>query len=116
VGTAFYLAMGWIGVVTYFELAKRVTHARLWSVWVGGLCYSIGAAINLAGWPDPWPKVFGFHELFHLWVMAGSACHYWFMLTVATPYSRPAVAVHIAAGTSPAVGPRLDPAHTFLGS
>jgi hemolysin III len=127
IGTVFYLAMGWIGVVAYFELAKRVTHAAIRPVWVGGLCYSIGAAINLAGWPNPWPRVFGFHELFHLWVMAGSACHYWFVLKVVTPYSpltslpqaegeEEAAAARPAADTSPAVGARPDPAHTFLES
>ena len=126
-GTGFYLAMGWVGVVAYFELARRVSHRALLSLWAGGICYSIGAAINLTGWPDPWPKVVGFHELFHLWVMAGSACHYWFVLKVVTPY-RPLtalapgaagegeVAALPAVDTSPAGGGRLDPAHTFLES
>ncbi len=112
-GTIFYLAMGWVGVITYFELAKRVTHAALRPLWVGGLCYSIGAAINLVGWPDPWPHVFGFHELFHLWVMAGSACHYWFILTVVTPYRPTAAALPSAVDTSPAFGERLDPVRTL---
>jgi hemolysin III len=110
--SGFYLAMGWIGVVSYFELARRVSHAGLWSMWAGGLCYSIGAAINLAHWPDPWPGVVGAHELFHLWVMAGSACHYWFMLAVLTPY-RPTVVVPPVVDTSQVGDARRDPVHTF---
>ena len=113
VGTVFYLAMGWIGVITYFELARRVSHKALVPVWAGGVCYSIGAAINLGGWPELWPGVFGAHDLFHLWVMAGSACHYGFMLTVLTPYRRAAAAARKAAHTSPAGDAPRDPAHTF---
>ncbi len=116
VGTAFYLAMGWVGVLTYFELARRVSHAALRPLWLGGLCYSVGAVINLGGWPNPWPHVFGFHELFHLWVMAGSAFHYWFTWAVVTPYRPSAAPVPRAARTSPADGARLDPLHTYLES
>ena len=111
VSTGFYLAMGWVGVVTYFELARRVSHAGLRPIWVGGLCYTIGAAMNLAHWPNPWPSVVGSHELFHLWVMAGSASCFWFMLVVLTPY-RPAAVVRTAARTFPVVGVRLDQART----
>jgi len=111
--TAFYLAMGWIGVVTYFELARRVTHKALRPLWLGGACYSIGAVINVGRWPDLWPGVFGPHELFHLWVMAGSACHYWFMLKVLTAYRSAPAPVRPAAHTSPADGGRRGPVHTF---
>ena len=108
--TGLFLAMGWVGAVTYFELARRFSHRRLWSLWLGGLLYSVGAVINLRNWPDPWPKVVGPHELFHLFVMAGSACHYYFMLAVVTPY-RPAAPARTAAHTSPADGVRRDPVH-----
>ena len=57
--TGLFLAMGWIGVVTYFELARRLSHRLLWPLWLGGLLYSAGAAINLVGWPDLWPGVVG---------------------------------------------------------
>lgn len=41
----------------------------------GGLCYILGAIIYALRKPDPWPKVFGFHEIFHLGTIAGYACH-----------------------------------------
>ncbi len=41
----------------------------------GGLCYILGAIVYALRKPDPWPKVFGFHEIFHLGTIAGYACH-----------------------------------------
>jgi hemolysin III len=88
--TLFYLAMGWLGMLTYFELARKLSHAKMWAMWAGGGFYTVGAVINTLHWPAFAPGVFGSHELFHLFVMAGTAFHFWFMLTVATfPTSRP---------------------------
>jgi hemolysin III len=87
--TGFYLLMGWIGCITYAELARHLSHAKLRPMWVGGLFYSAGAIFNAAHWPRLAPPVFGTHELFHLFVMAGSLCHYHFMLAVLVPYRRP---------------------------
>ena len=82
VATGFYLAMGWGESLCYFELARRINHRALLPILYGGLFYSVGAVLNLLRWPTLWPGVFGPHELFHLFVMAGSLCHFWFMLTV----------------------------------
>lgn len=41
----------------------------------GGACYILGAIVYATRTPDPWPKVFGFHEIFHLGTVAGYACH-----------------------------------------
>jgi hemolysin III len=109
VSMVFYLAMGWIGVVTYFELARRLSHAGVRPLWLGGLCYTVGAVLESLRWPDPWPDVFGHHELFHLWVMAGASCHYYLMLAMLTPYRPPAVTARTGGGTSPAGGGRRDP-------
>jgi hemolysin III len=96
IGTSYYLVMGWIGVVTYFELARQLGHSRLILLWLGGLFYSVGAGIHLVNRPVLVPGIFEAHELFHLFVMAGSLCHYYFMLVVVAPYRRPAVAVPVA--------------------
>ncbi|NLW48576.1 MAG: hemolysin III family protein, partial [Firmicutes bacterium] len=45
----------------------------------GGLFYTVGAVIYGIKKPDPWPGVFGFHEIFHVFVLFGSFCHYWLM-------------------------------------
>lgn len=96
VSTGLYVAMGWGVLLCYFQLARAVTHRALRSVWVGGLLYTLGALFNLFNWPRLWPGFFGSHELLHLFVMAGSLCHYWFMLTVVAPYRRAASAVRRA--------------------
>lgn len=84
--TVIYLAMGWGSLVCYFEIARRHSHSRLRLILVGGIFYTVGALINAFQWPNPWPGVFGRHEIFHLFVMAGSLSHFWFMLTVIVPH------------------------------
>ena len=56
-------------------------------VWLlaGGVVYSVGALIYGLRRPDPLPGKFGFHELWHLFVLAGSACHFWAMLRYIAP-------------------------------
>jgi hemolysin III len=94
--TALYLAMGWGVVVCFVELARIVPRRELTPIVAGGVCYSVGALFNLAQWPTLWPGVFGAHELFHVFVVAGSLCHFWFMQRVVVtavrePLALPAV-------------------------
>lgn len=49
--------------------------AVVWLIVAGGLCYIAGALVYALRRPDPWPKVFGFHEIFHCGTVAGYACH-----------------------------------------
>ncbi|HEY2157455.1 MAG TPA: hemolysin III family protein, partial [Isosphaeraceae bacterium] len=98
VGTAIYLVMGWGALFCYLELARRLSQRRLFPLMFGGVLYSVGAVINLAGRPVFWPGVFGSHELFHVFVMAGSVAHYLFMLNVVIPACR--VAARKAAGAT----------------
>jgi hemolysin III len=86
--TGLYLAMGWGVVVCYFELARVLSHRALLPAVLGGVFYSIGAVINLAKWPILWPSVVGPHELFHLFVMAGTLTHFAFMVRWIVPFDR----------------------------
>jgi hemolysin III len=88
-GTCLYLAMGWGVVVCYAKVAGVVSHRAMVPLIVGGLAYSVGAVLNLTGWPPLWPGVFGNHALFHLFVVAGSLAHYWFILKVVVPFEWP---------------------------
>jgi len=88
--TLVYLTMGWGSVFCYRELARTYSHRTLLPLPLGGLFYSIGAAINLAHWPIIYPGVFAAHELFHFFVIAGSACHVFFMHEVVVPVTAPA--------------------------
>jgi len=58
-------------------------------IWVlmGGLFYTIGAVIYAVKLPNPWPKVFGFHEIFHIFVMLGSVSHFWVMYEYVAKFS-----------------------------
>ena len=84
--TCIYLGMGWGAVLCYSQIAQVVTHRALVPIVVGGLSYSVGALLNLLHWPIFWPGVFGSHELFHFFVMAGSLVHYLFILKVVVPF------------------------------
>jgi len=90
VSTLTYLAMGWGALFCYFELAKTYSHRTLLPLPLGGMFYSVGAVLNLARWPVLFPGVFAAHELFHFLVIAGSACHIFFMHDVVIPAQQPA--------------------------
>jgi hemolysin III len=89
VSTLIYLAMGWGALFCYFELARTYSHRTLLPLPLGGMFYSVGAILNLARWPVLFPGVFAAHELFHFFVIAGSACHIFFMLDVVVPAQKP---------------------------
>ena len=59
-----------------FLLEGLPARSLLW-IGVGGVFYLVGAAIYGFRWPNLSPGRFGFHELWHLFVMAGSASHVW---------------------------------------
>jgi hemolysin III len=86
--TSLYLAMGWAAVLCYDNFARVLSHRAMVPVLLGGLFYSIGAVINEAHWPVLWPGIFSAHELMHLFVMAGSLAHFWFMLKCVVPFER----------------------------
>ena len=75
-----YLAMGWLAVIAASAIFQAVPPGGIAWILGGGLIYSVGAVIYGLKWPDIRPGVFGFHELWHLFVLAGSACHFWAML------------------------------------
>jgi hemolysin III len=80
VSTTTYLAMGYLAVVAVVPLARAVSiNGLLWLI-AGGLAYTIGAVIYSRQRPDPFPGRFGHHEIWHLLVLTGSACHFAFMV------------------------------------
>lgn len=82
--TSIYLAMGWVVLIAIYPLFKVFQEANLlyslaWLV-AGGIFYTIGGLIYGLKWPNLNLKHFGFHEIFHIFVMLGSVCHFWFIL------------------------------------
>ncbi|MBV8384924.1 MAG: hemolysin III family protein [Planctomycetaceae bacterium] len=90
--TGLYLGMGWAAVFFYLEFTRTLSCRALAPIIVGGILYSVGALFNLLRWPVLWPGVFEAHELFHLFVVAGSMAHFNFMFRVVAPYNRADVA------------------------
>jgi hemolysin III len=80
-----YLAMGWVAVVAASAILRAVPPGGIAWILVGGLVYSAGALIYALKRPNIKPGVFGFHELWHLFVLAGSACHFWAMFCYIAP-------------------------------
>lgn len=77
-----YLAMGWMVVIPGYRLIPTLpADSLLWLV-VGGLSYTFGAVIYALRRPDPWPGVFGHHEVWHLFVLGGAAAHTALMVTL----------------------------------
>jgi hemolysin III len=75
-GGTVYLALGWVAVVAMPQLFARLGMTGGLLIVAGGLVYSAGAAVYALRRPDPVPLVFGYHEVFHLLVIAGVAAHF----------------------------------------
>ncbi len=80
-----YLGMGWVAVIAAPALFRAVPVGGMAWVLAGGLTYSTGALVYALRRPNLVPGVFGFHELWHLFVLAGSACHFWAVLRYVAP-------------------------------
>jgi hemolysin III len=71
-----YLALGWFAVITVPQLVDRLPVVPLALLACGGVLYTVGALVYAARRPDPWPRTFGFHEVFHAFVVAAAAVHF----------------------------------------
>jgi hemolysin III len=74
--TALYVAMGWMVVLRWQAVAHALPTTALLLVVTGGLTYTLGAVVYALRRPDPFPQRFGFHEIWHLFVLGGSALHF----------------------------------------
>lgn len=77
-----YMAMGWLALVAAPQLLRGLSVAELSLMVSGGLLYTIGAIVFASGRPDPKPEVFGFHEVWHSFIVIAAACHYAMILLI----------------------------------
>ena len=77
--TLIYTLMGWLVVIAFFPLAHSMPAGGIAWLVAGGLLYTIGAVIYGTKRPKINFRWFGFHEVFHLFVLAGSFAHFWLM-------------------------------------
>ena len=71
-----YIGVGWVIVIALPEIFGDAGAAPAALFLAGGLLYSGGAVVYARQRPDPWPRVFGFHELFHALVIAAALLHF----------------------------------------
>jgi hemolysin III len=72
--------MGWLAMVAYGPLKAALTPAGFAWLVGGGIVYSIGTVIFATDWPHLWPGKFSAHDLWHIFVLGGSMCHFIMML------------------------------------
>jgi len=74
---AMYVCMGWIALAGIVPLVRALQGGALFWLFAGGVLYTAGALVYATKKPDPIPRVFGFHEIFHIFVMLGTMAHFW---------------------------------------
>jgi hemolysin III len=83
--TGLYLLMGWLALLAIVPITRALPPGGLFWLLLGGLFYSVGAVVYGLKRPNWLPGVFGYHELWHLFVLAGSISHFLMMLLYVLP-------------------------------
>jgi hemolysin III len=81
-----YLIVGWIGALAFPSIVANAGLGAGALIAAGGVLYTIGAVIYALQRPDPRPSVFGYHEIFHVLVVAAAIAHF----TAVAIYAGPA--------------------------
>ncbi len=84
-----YFILGWVALVPIVELFRAVGFRGMQWAFYGGVFYTLGGVSDLIEWPVVYPRIFGPHELFHIFVMAGTFCHIVFMVCHVAPFTYP---------------------------
>ena len=84
-----YVGMGWIALAAIGQISDALPWPALALLITGGVLYSAGALIYAGRWPDLWPRVFGYHEVFHLLTIAAAVAFYVVVLVYVLPAPRP---------------------------
>jgi hemolysin III len=79
-----YLGLGWMSVLVLPELSRTLGLGQLALAVMGGVLYTVGAVVLIRRRPDPSPRVFGYHEVWHAFTVAAGACHYALIWLLAT--------------------------------
>lgn len=76
VSAGVYLIMGWMSVLAIPEMVSSMPINALFGLLLGGMFFSLGAVVYVTKKPDFYPGFFGFHEIWHIFVILGCACHF----------------------------------------
>lgn len=77
-----YLFMGWLAVIALYPLWQVIGGGGLFWLLTGGVLYTVGGVLYAVKWPGRENPRFGCHEIFHLFILAGSICHYLLMYRI----------------------------------
>ncbi len=75
-GLACYIGLGWLVLVALPGLTRQLTPTHVGLLVAGGLAYTVGAVVLGLNRPNPYPRIFGYHEIWHVLVIVACACHY----------------------------------------
>lgn len=75
VRSALYIALGWGILAAAPQLVANLSSTELLLIAAGGVLFTIGSITLFTHWPDPFPRVFGHHEIWHVLVVAAVVCH-----------------------------------------
>jgi len=87
-GTVLYIGMGWVAVLALPSFVALLPWNALALLVLGGILYTLGGIIYARRWPNPFPRVFGYHEVFHLFVIAASIAFATVIWVWALPFPR----------------------------
>ncbi len=82
--SALYLFMGWMALTAIGAISRALPAEGMFALVLGGVLYSIGGVLYAVKWPGRNNPRFGCHEIFHVFILLGSACHFWLMYQVVT--------------------------------
>ncbi|HXQ01143.1 MAG TPA: hemolysin III family protein [Solirubrobacteraceae bacterium] len=82
-----YVALGLVSAAVFGELPSAIGWLGVAGLAAGGLLYVLGAVVYASGRPNPWPKVFGYHEIFHALVIVAAALQYAVIAFAVLPHS-----------------------------
>ena len=85
---ALYLLTGWVALAAIPEIAHNLGIGAILTLVLGGVLYTLGALAYAFKRPNPWPRVFGYHEVFHLCTIAANAVFFAFMVIYVVPFVR----------------------------
>jgi hemolysin III len=65
-----------VAVAAAPSLVRNLTATQFWLVVIGGVLYTVGVFVLGSKHPDPFPRIFGYHEIWHVMVVAAAVCHF----------------------------------------
>jgi hemolysin III len=75
-GFALYPILGWAAIAAAPVLVHHLHPGQLALIVAGGVMYTVGFPVLITKWPDPWPRTFGYHEVWHAFTIVAAVLHF----------------------------------------